>query len=270
MKLYRMRYLILLLLAALLMQLLSACEQVIEVNLNDASPRYVIEGSITDEAGPYQIRITRTKNFDEDNTFEGVTGAVVLVSDNAGNMETLQEHSPGIYTGSIVPGVPGRSYFLNVLIGEERFTATSTMPALVPFEDLYIEEQSTFGEARKVPYAVFTDPAGEPNYYRFLLTVSGRRVNVIYAYTDQYTDGRQVKRSLRYFTENEDDDIKTGDQIEVEMQSIDSPVYTYFYSLSQTIGQNAAAPGNPVSNITGGALGYFSAHTVQRKSIAVE
>ncbi|MFT2008386.1 DUF4249 domain-containing protein [Pontibacter sp. 13R65] len=269
MKLYQMRYLLLLLAAAVLTQLLSACERVIDVDLNAASARYVIEGNITNGDNPGQVKISRTKNFDENNVFEGVSNAVVTVSDNAGNTETLTQQSPGVYAISSLAGVPGRSYHLVVTIGDETFSAVSTMPEPVPFDSLYVEELTTFGEPMWIPYAQYNDPAGVPNFYRYELYINNQKVKSVYISSDQYTDGRLVRRSLPRFGDDEGD-IKVGDHILVEMQSIDSAVYNYFYSLEQTIGQNAAAPGNPVSNITGGALGYFSAHTVQRKSTVVE
>jgi hypothetical protein len=56
------------------------------------------------------------------------------------------------------------------------------------------------------------------------------------------------------------------DSVTIEMHCIDKPVYDYYYSLGNR--DNSATPANPVSNIVGGALGYFSAHTV-RKTTAV-
>jgi len=56
------------------------------------------------------------------------------------------------------------------------------------------------------------------------------------------------------------------------MMCIDEQVYQYLFGLSETIntGLNApASPGNPISNITGGCLGYFSAHTIQKKSLLI-
>jgi len=53
------------------------------------------------------------------------------------------------------------------------------------------------------------------------------------------------------------------------MQCIDKNVYEYWYSLDQssTGSSQSAAPGNPVSNMQGGALGYFSANTLQSRSV---
>jgi hypothetical protein len=52
------------------------------------------------------------------------------------------------------------------------------------------------------------------------------------------------------------------------MYSIDKNVYQYFYELQQLLQANPfneATPSNPDTNLTGGALGYFSAHTIETK-----
>jgi hypothetical protein len=56
------------------------------------------------------------------------------------------------------------------------------------------------------------------------------------------------------------------------MLCIDNNVFEYFKQLSgldPTNGQ-PTAPTNPISNISGGALGYFSAHTTQKKKAIVQ
>jgi hypothetical protein len=56
------------------------------------------------------------------------------------------------------------------------------------------------------------------------------------------------------------------------MNCVDKNVYDYFFTLSGVTGNNGfqtATPANPVSNISNGALGYFSAHTTQRVKVEV-
>jgi len=71
------------------------------------------------------------------------------------------------------------------------------------------------------------------------------------------------------------DDIKVvvGDAIHVEMQCIDQNVYTFYSALLQLSGGGPGGgitPANPPSNISNGALGYFSAHTVRKKSVVIQ
>jgi hypothetical protein len=241
----------------------AACRKVITVDLNSASPKYVIEGAITNASGPYQVKITQTKNFSDNNTFPGVSGAVVTISDNAGNTSLLSEGAAGYYTTAGITGVPGRTYYLSVKIGNETFQSVSTMPARVPFDTLYIESLTDFGDTLRTATVGYKDPAGIKNYYRYVMYLNNNYVKEVFISNDELTDGKELEQTI---FSNGDQEIKQGDSVKVEMQCIDSYVYKYFFTLVQTIGQNSAAPTNPVNNITG-ALGYFSAHSVEVKRI---
>ena len=69
-----------------------------------------------------------------------------------------------------------------------------------------------------------------------------------------------------------DHEVVVGDKIHVEMQSIDNNVFTYYSALLQISGGNGgtATPTNPPSNISNGALGYFSAHTTDTQTFVIE
>ena len=63
--------------------------------------------------------------------------------------------------------------------------------------------------------------------------------------------------------------LKPGDLITLKMQCIDKKVALYYTTLA-LMGDSGpgggTTPNNPPTNITNGALGIFSAHTVQEKS----
>jgi hypothetical protein len=140
------------------------------------------------------------------------------------------------------------------------------MPALVPFDSLYSENFTAFGGLSKSIIPVYTDPAGVENFYRFIEVVNGRHIDNIYVRNDDRADGLRSTRPLF----NDDDDVKAGDTLVLEMQGIDKGVYTYFNSMDEaSTGSGNSIPANPVNNITGGALGYFSAYTTQTKTIIV-
>jgi len=71
-----------------------SCQKVISVDLNSAAPNIVIEGNISDQDGAYEVKISKTVNFDQTNTFPPVTGAGVTIYDNFGNSEKLTEILP--------------------------------------------------------------------------------------------------------------------------------------------------------------------------------
>ncbi|MBV6440725.1 MAG: hypothetical protein EPGJADBJ_02397 [Saprospiraceae bacterium] len=251
--------------------LLFSCnkEEVIHLDLSNAPAQYVIEGCITDEAKPYSVRITQSVNFDQLNDFPAVRGALVVISDNAGQMDTLVEKSPGWYeTPEAKSGVYGRTYTLQVWINGNLFTAKSTMPHVVPFDVLRVINLPFGGENTLVLSPLFKDPAGLGNNYQFVQSNNGKRQPYIFVMDDRNNDGSQVSNLLIA------PDLKTnpGDTITVEMRNIDRATYKYFVALdaSNGNGPNASVPANPNNNFEGACLGYFSAHTVQRRTLIVE
>lgn len=252
------------LLSASLVALLSACTKVIDIDLNSKDPHIVIEANITDAPGPYTVAISQTVNFSETNSFPPVTGAVVTVSDDAGNTEVLVESFPGNYQGTIIQGVPGRTYYLSVVSKGKTYTSESKMPLPVQFDTLLLVPNTAFGPAYYI-IPLFTDPVGTGNRYRCIETINTKRIKDFFLFEDQLTDGLLNGQPILNF----EDSLATGDSVSVELQCIDKPNYLYFFSLLQTASGQSGAPANPVSNISNEALGYFSAHTSRRKYVII-
>ena len=251
--------------------LLTSCEKTIDVDLNESSPALVVEADISDRPGPYYVRLAQSVNFDDPNTFPPVSGALVTIADNAGNSEALKEVSPGLYETSVLEGVHRRIYTLTVVTGGEEYTATSTMPEPVTLEALSVEEGGFIGEEEMEVVAWFQDTPNKKNYYRFRGWNGELSFNEAYAFEDKAYDGQYVRYALEPDEDNEDLKIASGDHIEVELQCVDPSVYLYFLTLAQYTGEGPpTAPANPISNISNGALGYFSAHTVSKRTIVVE
>lgn len=250
----------------------TSCEKVIDIDLNDVEKKYVIEGVLTDADGSAVVQISQTKNFSDDNQFVGITGATVTIADGEGNTTILNETATGIYGSGSLTGESGKTYTLTVDLDGTTFKAAATMPAKVNLDSLYVIEEYFFGEVRKTANVQYQDPAGLGQSYRFVQYVNGKKENRIYIRNDDYTDGNESTVKLFSPGDDEDDELKPGDLIRVDMLCIDEPVYKYWYSFltgGAEGGSNNASPANPVSNISGGALGYFSAHTVQTKTVKV-
>jgi Domain of unknown function (DUF4249) len=243
----------------------SSCRKVIDIDLNSASPQLVVEGSITDQPVPYTVKLTRTINFSETNTFPAVTGAVVSLSDNIGNSETLIETTPGIYTGNQLEGSPGRTYTLAIISNGKNYLASSTMPYPVEIDTLTV--QKTFFGNNKIVITQFQDTVGIKNYYRFIEIVNGVPEKSIFTMDDNLEDGRKISYGLF----SREDSLVKGDSVIVLLQSIDKNVYTYFNNLDELSngGGQSSSPANPTSNILNGALGYFSAYSVRMKNIVI-
>lgn len=259
-----MRYKMFLVFGLVLGLSLSACQKVIDLKLNNKSGQYVIEGNVTNLPGPYTVRIGKTEAVTTDYVFQGVGGASVVI-----NGETLVEVQPGVFETRTLKGAEGQAYSLSVSVDGKVFTATSTMPHLVPLDSLYIDQVYNFSKLVKVLVPVFTDPVGQGNCYKMNQTINGVLDKTLYYQNDDFSDGKTT-----YFAKlrpDPDSTLRVNDHVSLEMQCIDKAMYKYWYSLDMSAtGDGDGVPANPVTNITGGALGYFSAHTSQTKSIIVK
>jgi hypothetical protein len=253
--------------------LLSSCEKEIELDLNSADPKYVIEAELPQNE-VVTVNITKTVNFSDSNVFPKVKGAVVSITDNSGVSEQLIETADGQYKSQKIKGEEGKTYTLNISVEGKNFIANSTMPKAVLFTGVKAN-LSTFappGATAADNYTIFPqfiDPAELGNSYRFIQTRNGELDKSILVSNDNVGNGQPNARPI--FSQNFE--IKLGDEVTIEMRCIDKPVYDYFFSLNSIQGNGpggGTTPTNPVSNFTGGALGYFSAFTVQKISKKIE
>jgi len=245
---------------------LTSCQKVINIDLNSAAPQMVIEGNITDQPGPYAVYLSQTVNFSETNVFPPVTGANVIISDNLGNTEMLTESSSGKYVTSVLHGTPGRTYSLSVTANGKTYTASSTMPNPVNIDTL-VNKKEGFGHEMSWS-ARFLDPAGKDNYYALFLKINNVIQSNFSSTDDHLRDGDTIDMRIPI---PRDLTLKSGDSVNVILESIDQNVREYFRLLRQLNrnGIQSAPPANPVNNLTGGALGYFSAHADRKKILVI-
>lgn len=252
------------LLAASAVIALTSCTKEIDLDLKNESSKVVIEATITEGDGPHTVHVTRSVDFAAPNDFPGVANAVVTLSDDQGNSELLSDGGDGNYISSSLQGVQQRAYHLSVQVDGTTHTADCAMPVAVALDTLLVDSFPAFGVYTRAIVPVYHDPAGQANHYRFIVRVNGEKLDGINVEDDRFTDGNYVLQPL--FVDGLE--LKSGDMVEVTMQSIAPTVYDYFFSMMQNT-TNAATPADPTSNISGGALGYFSVHTSSTRTVVV-
>lgn len=259
----------------LILPVLASCTKVIDLKLGNDVGKLVIEGNITNTAGPQTIKLSQNVSVSTTNTYPPVTGATVVVKDEAGNSYAFNEGPEGTYTASSLTGLAGNTYTMSVLTNAKTYTASSQMPAVVTLDSLTSKNSViNTSKHKKVITVHYQDPPGVANQYRFVIWINGVQVKTVYAYNDDFNDGRYVSLDLRVRDDDDSDfGIYAGDTVTVEMQCLDKPVYTYWYSLMQQGPDNpggGVTPADPPSNITPVTLGYFSAHTTQSLTLVVK
>jgi hypothetical protein len=253
-----------------------SCQKVVDIEVNTSSSQIVIEGNLSNIRSTQYVKISRSVAYTSTNVYPPVSGADVRVTDNLGNSWKFNESTfAGMYSFGPLRGQPGRTYTLNVVVEGKTYTGTSVMPDVVPVDSLTLSTITFGSTTRKLVAINFTDPRGVQNNYRYILRINGRQNNRIYVDDDRLTDGNLIKEELfpgNDEEEEENDDLKTGDRAEVEVQNIDKKVFNYWFSLRQQSRGGpggGTTPGNPPSNLSNNALGYFSAHTYQLYAIDI-
>ncbi|HET8830119.1 MAG TPA: DUF4249 family protein [Pelobium sp.] len=248
----------------------NACEKVIDLDLKNAEPTIVIEANLTDDYIAQKVKITQTKAFTEDNTPMPIFNAIVTVKDLTLNKSYTfgTADAEGNYSSEIFKGIPGNTYELTVQNGNESYIATSTMPKKVLMDSLSVTEISFFGNTQKYVKVNYSDPSGDENQYRYLLKVNGLAVKGYFVDSDRFNNGKYISNTLF----NDEPELKSGDEIQVEFQCVDKNIYRYFFAIAQISGNGGppTAPANPDSNFNNGALGYFNAHTSETKMAVIK
>ena len=103
-------------------------------------PIMVIDGLITNEVGPYKVKLTLNCPID-DLADTPIERCIVTITDNVGNSEVLREEESGIYTTSEegIHGIVGNSYKLSIITedGRKYVTDYSEMKASIEIDSVY-------------------------------------------------------------------------------------------------------------------------------------
>ncbi len=249
--------------------LLYGCEEVIELDLDNAAPRIVIDGAINDQYERQTVRVSTTYKFTEPNRFNGLSGASVVMTSADGDVFNFTESqsNPGVYRSARLRGKQGMTYTLKVTVEGKTYTSVSEMPLSVSLDSLTFRQYTFFGEVKTYAAANYEDPGYIQNYYRYLLRIKGKTEKDVVG-EDRFNNGKQVANVLYYAL----NDLNNGDTIHVEMQGINRQVYRYFYTLEQISGDGGppVAPENPPSNFDNGALGVFNAYTSSKRMAIIK
>lgn len=261
-------------LSLLLILLFVSCEKVVTLDLKNANQQVVVQGNVSNQTGPYVVYLNYSVPFYSDNTFPVLSGALVKISDNAGNNETLSEASPGVYKTNLLAGTPGRTYNLQITANNNNYFASSTMANPIAIDSFVLHP--TYSKPYNIlnGYRVvckFTDPAGVGNFYRIVIhsndsSALGSRTSRIIS--DKLVDGQQL--SATFGTK-----LLSLDTVKVQLQCIDRNTYDFYNTLNNAIGNTGAGqflaslPANPTNNISNKGLGYFAAYSITTQTIIV-
>src|SRR5690349_19801448 len=101
-----MRYLAII----IILLICTSCEKVINIKLDTADKKYVVEGVLTNQPGTCMVLLSQTKDFDASNDFTGVSGATIQITEKDGPVTQLTETSTGVFQAAGLTGTSGKTY----------------------------------------------------------------------------------------------------------------------------------------------------------------
>ncbi len=249
----------------------ASCEDIIDIDLNSIEPRVVIEGSIIDDK-QVTVKVTHTGDYYDPIEYPAISGAIVTVTDEDGNSEILNETDvAGVYKSQDMVGKQQTNYKLKVEYDGEVYESESFLPKkLDDWVSFFSIDTMDFGDTSFIFTRLicgFNDiQADTINYYRVKTyklddSLKGDGTFEIFKEVDLLEiEGRQV---IPIRT-----DFQLQDTVIIELWSINKDTYDFLNTLAE-IAQvpgggppPTSTPANPVSNITNGAFGTFSAYSL--------
>ncbi len=248
----------------LIVLVLTSCEKVIDFPLKNTSTKPVIDACINSFQHAATLTFSQSEGYYDTTFFPPISGANAIITDEQGNSFVLQEFAPGFYQNVNIPVQEKTLWQLSVSYNGETFKANSYMPVQVLLDSVYYKysSETLFAPEGYRVWATFTDLSGENNQYRLKLYVNDKDVTngIIYLWSDTGNDGAHVQYIFYRHA------LTKGDVFRVELWAIDEATYNYLFALQNTISGNEnaslAAPANPENNISGNALGYFTAAAI--------
>lgn len=246
----------------LLIVLLVSCEDVVEVELEQSSPRLVVEASFLwsqeRENFAQYVQLTTTAPFFDETTPPARGGKVSIFTED-GLEYVFEEVEPGLFRNLQLQLQKGRSYELWIEYENEVYTATEQLVSTPPLETVTQKDNAGFSGDETEFKIFYTDPADEENFYFFRFFHEEIALQI---YDDEFTDG---SRTFAFFSE---ENVSSGEMVAFEIQGISEDFYRYLFLLRSQAGSSNGGPfqtqpttvrGN-IINITNPenfAFGYF-------------
>jgi hypothetical protein len=261
----------------------SSCTERVDIELDSSYNRLVVEGIITTDTTAHLVRLEKTIDYFNNTEVPMVTGANVTITDNLGNVTALTEKSPGNYfTPPDFFGVIGRKYELEITgvdvdgNGENEFyRASSVLKGVPAIDSIHIKYREYWTQLYEIGLYAY-EPEETRDFYMFKLYKNGKLISdTITEFSladDLIFNGNYMWGVGVYFLnqDKEDEVLEIGDRLTLEMSGIPEDYYKFLIEAADaSFGENplfGGPPANVYSNISGDALGYFTAYSSYRIS----
>jgi hypothetical protein len=264
----------------------------------------VVGGIITDQPGPKSITLSTSLPLGGRSAAKPITGCNVTITDDLGNVFTLDESTDGTYTTNSLFQT-GNSYILHIKTGEAHHnlsyeSAPMLLKPVPPVDSVYYEKEvmsvdntgAVTGEGIQI-FLNTHDPENKCRLYRWEY-VETWEIRLPYAvknqicWVSQNSDQINIKntsivsedrvdRQPINFVTNQSDRLNVRYSIQVNQYSLNDDEYTYWQKVKTTVEEVGSLydiiPSSIPSNIkcierpADNVLGYFSVSAVKSKRI---
>lgn len=278
----------------------TGCERSVDFKLNETEPKLVVEATI-ENGQPPVVYLSRSVGFFSkidlqtlSNSF--VRNAEVYVS-NGTLTHRLKEYTVpvgggyNLYYYSIDPGSPAtlfngelnKRYQLRIVAEGREYTAQTNIPDTTRrIDTLYWKPAPAGNPDEKV--AVMVKAYDRPGFGDYVRYFTKRNSEPFFpglnsVYDDQIIDGTtyevQVERGIDRNRESAGEGysfFNKGDTVILKLCNIDKATYDFWRTMEfnyVSVGNPFSTPTKVVSNISGGALGYFGGYGAKYRTIII-
>jgi len=272
-----------------LVQLLtSSCTEKIDIELDSTYTRLVVEGEVTSDSVEHFVILSTTSNYFSNKPAPRIQDALVELSFGDETLQLVEsENEPGRYeTPYAFRGVIGTHYELNISQTdvdqdgeEEHYYASSTMAGGPELERIELKYYPTPVGSGYGVFLYASHPPELSDWFGFklrknsdLLTDSLHKYSVL---SDEIFDSGYFPGLPVGFLSDDDsrEALHPGDTLTFELNCIEESYYNFITEAQLEIAGYfplfSGPPSNIVSNISNGAMGIFTAYSIQRHSEVV-
>lgn len=257
---------------------LISCEDVVDVDLNTAAPKLVIDASIKWQKGTLgdeqTIKLSTTTGYFE-NTIPTVSGAIVFITDsNLIQYDFNEDIGTGNYICTNFNPVLNETYVLTVIHDGQTYLATENLIPSPTIDSVEQNDEGGFtGDEIEVKF-FFQDDGLVDNFYLIQFNPSFLNLPEYDVVDDEFFQGNQMFGL--YFNE----DLEAADDLTFTLHGISERYYNYMNVLLGVSGNSggpfqappATVRGNIVNqtNFDNYALGFFRLSEIDTMTYTVQ
>lgn len=259
---------------------LYSCEEVITLDLGEHKTKLVIEATVEAPKGECNVRIsTSTDYYRRKPITVNENAKIELTIENTDKKFEILHKGDGVYSANVDIEYLS-NYHLKVVVDGDTIKGTSFLNK--PVEIDTVEFRQGFFEKKDLFTLIkIKDHQDTENFYRAKQWNNDETESAQYHLEDdEFTD--EGKLTMAVFIDRRGDDksdeerekeyLKEGDNVKIQVMSLDEVTYDYFGMLSQVLTKSfdePDVPANPTNNFDKEVFGYFGVYSVTETNVVV-